>query len=93
MNRIIIVRYTLAEIKVSFGDKLMLPCPSSTTSGTYNWTKDNEPITAQTRGIVTDTVHTSNLSIISMTQRLAGIYECFLNNNVRCIFGVKVKCM
>ena len=81
---------TLAEIKVSFGDKLILPCPSYVTSGIYSWTKDNEPITTQTREIAFDTIHTSNLTITSMIQQLVGIYKCLLNDSVDGIFDVKV---
>ena len=78
--------------KVRFGAGLILSCPShnSMTSATYNWTKDNEPITAQTRGIAFDTIHTSNLAITLMTQQLVGIYKCLLNDSVRDIFDVKV---
>ena len=82
--------YTVAEIKVSFGDKLILPCSSSMTSGTYSWTKDNELITAQTRGIAFDTTHTGNLTIVSMIQQLVGIYQCFVNDQCGVAFDVKV---
>ena len=83
--------YLTVVKKVRFGAALILSCPShsSMTSGTYNWTKDNTPITAQTRGIAFDTIHTSNLTIISMTQQLEGIYHCLLNGSVREIFDVK----
>ena len=58
-------------------------------SGRYSWTKDNVPITAQTRGIASDTIHTSNLTIISMTQQLVGIYQCLLNDSVKHTFNVQ----
>ena len=60
------------------------------TSGAFSWTKDNIPITAKTRGIASNTFHTSNLTIISMTQQLVGIYQCLLNDSVRGTFDVKV---
>ena len=77
---------------MSFGNKLILTCLSAMTSGTYSWTKDNVPITAQARGITFDTIHTSNLTIISMIQQLVGIYRCFMNNRMVCggLFDVKV---
>ena len=78
--------------KVRFGAGLTLSCPShgSITSGIFNWTKDNEPITPQTRGMASDTVHTSNLNITSMAQQLVGVYHCLLNDSVRDIFDVKI---
>ena len=76
--------------KVRYGDRIILSCPSSTISGTFSWTNDYVPITAQTRGIASDTIHTSNLTIISMTQQLVGIYQCLLNDSVRGTFDVKV---
>ena len=60
------------------------------TSGTFSWTKDYVLITAQTRGIASDTIHTSNLTIMSMTQQLVGIYQCLFNDIIRDLFDVKV---
>ena len=82
--------YLTVVKKVRFGDNTTLSCPSSMTSGSYGWTKDYVPITAQTIWIVSNTIHTSNLAIISMTQQLVGIYQCLLNDSVRGTFDVKV---
>ena len=82
--------YLIVVKKVRFGDNITLSCQSSMTSGPYSWTKDDVPITAQTRGIASDTILTSNLTIISMTQQLVGIYQCLLNDSVRGTFDVKV---
>ena len=76
--------------KVRFGDNITLSCLSYMTSGSYSWTKDNVSITTQISGIASDTIHTSNLTIISMTQQLVGIYQCLLNDSVRGTFDVKV---
>ena len=76
--------------KVRFGDNITLSCPTYMTSGSYSWTKDNVSITAQISGIASDTIHTSNLTIISMTQQLVGIYQCLLNDSVSGTFDVKV---
>ena len=59
-------------------------------SGAYNWTKDNKPITAQTRGIASNTIHTNNLTITSMTYQLVGIYQCLWNDRVLSVFDVKL---
>ena len=82
--------YLTVVKKVRFGDNTTLSCPNSMTSGSYSWIKDGVPITAQTRGIVSDTIYTSNLTIISMTQQLVGIYQCLLNYGVRGTFDVNV---
>ena len=82
--------YLTVVEKVRFGDKVILSCPNSMTSGSYNWTKDDVPIIAQTKGIASDTIFTSNLTIISMTQQLVGIYQCLLNDSARGTFDVKV---
>ena len=76
--------------KVRFRDNITLSCPTYMTSGSYSWTKDDVSITAQISGIASDTIHTSNLTIISMTQQLVGIYQCLLNDSVRGTFDVKV---
>ena len=60
------------------------------TSGTFSWTKDYVLITAQTSGIASDTIHTSNLTIMSMTQQLVGIYQCLFNDIIRDLFDVKI---
>ena len=82
--------YLTVVKKVRYGDNTTLSCPSSMTSGTFSWTKDYVLITAQTRGIVSDTIHTSNLTIISMAQQLVGIYQCLLNDTIRDLFDVKI---
>ena len=82
--------YLTVVKKVRYGDRIILSCPSSMTSGTFSWTKDDVPITAQTRGIASDTIHTSNLTIISMTQQLVGIYQCLFNDIIRDLFDVKI---
>ena len=82
--------YLTVVKKVRYGDRMILSCPSSMTSGSYSWTKDYVLITAQTRGIVSDTIHTSNLTIISMTQQLVGIYQCLLYDTIRDLFDVKI---
>ena len=82
--------YLTVVKKVRFGDKITLSCPSSMTSGAFSWTKDNIPITAKTRGIASNTFHTSNLTIMSMTQQLVGIYQCLLNDIIRDLFDVKI---
>ena len=69
----------------------MILLSNSVMSGAYKWIKDNKPITTETRGIASDTIHTSNLTITSMTQQLVGIYQCLLNDySVRGTFDVKV---
>ena len=82
--------YLTVVKKVRFGDRMILSCPSSMTSGTFSWTKDYVRITAQTIGIASDTIHTNNLTIISMTQQLVGIYQCLLNDIIRDLFDVKI---
>ena len=82
--------YLTVVKKVQFGDNITLSCSNSMTSGTFSWTKDYVLITAQTRGIVSDTIHTSNLTIISMAQQLVGIYQCLLNDTIRDLFDVKI---
>ena len=59
-------------------------------AGAYNWTKDNKPITIQTSGIASDTIHTNNLTITSMTQQLVGIYHCLSDDSVLSVFDVKL---
>ena len=79
--------------KLRSGDTSIISCQSSVMSGTYSWTKDNEPITAvtaQTSGIAPDRIHTNDLEIISMTQQLVGIYQCLLNDSVQNTFDVKI---
>ena len=68
---------------------LILPC-SSVISGAYKWTKDNKTITAQIKGVASDTIHTRNLTIKSMTQQLVGVYQCLLNNTELSTFDVKL---
>ena len=82
--------YLTVVKKVRFGDKITLSCPSYMASRSYSWTKDGVPITAQTSGIASDTIHTNNLTITSMTQQLVGIYQCLLNDIMTDFFDVKI---